>query len=509
MYMTPERTRARGRPRLFMESISLMSDYHGSNGDCHDNKRSISEEVSTDVELGLDGAADDVGAQEEEKKFLRRLDWILITYVWTSYCIKQIDSSNYKTAYVSGMKEDLSLHGNELNYFDSLFRIGYAVSIIPSSLLLSYYRPSILLPSLELVWGIMTGLIAFAKSPPLIYAARFIIGVCEASSYPGTVTILMNWYTPSELSTRVSLFSTSYPAANIFVGSLQAALWNGMHGVSGFAGWRWLFVINGLMTIVVAAAGYIIIPDSPLDSRAWWIGGQGRKIARRRMLRAGKVVGKSGGIKTLRDWAVLAGELGRGWKLWAFGGAYSLWSFSQNANAWYSLYLKSVALPDGTRRFSVEMVNLIPIPTYVLQGATMVLVSYLSDRSLRRARWIAAMLAVHAVGCVALSIWPRGFAAQMLAFQLLFLSNAGGPIVLAWLADVMRKQPEERTLMVAVMVTVVYAVDCWANLLLWPASEAPRYRFGYQFAAGFAAGAILLAGWIRRNLRQRGLGVEI
>jgi MFS family permease len=399
------------------------------------------------------------------------------------------------------MKEDLSLLGNELNYFDSLFRIGYALSIIPSSLLLAHYRPSILLPSLELLWGVMTGLIAFATSPTLIYIARFIIGVCEASSYPGTVTILMNWYTPAELSTRVSLFGTSYPAANVFVGSLQAALWSGMHNVSGFAGWRWLFAINGLMTIVVAAAGYAIIPDSPADSRAWWVGIRGRQIARQRMQRAGKVVGKPGEVQTLRDWGVLARELARGWQLWAFGGVYALWSFSQNANAWYSLYLKSVVLPDGiTPRFSVEMVNLVPIPTYVLQGATMLVFSYLSDRYLQRARWIAVMLAPHTVGCVMLAIWPARFEAQMVAFQLLFLSNAAGPVVLAWLADVLRKRPEERTLMVAGMVTVVYAVDCWANLLLWPASEAPRYRFGYQFAAGFAVGAILAAGWVRWKL---------
>jgi sugar phosphate permease len=398
------------------------------------------------------------------------------------------------------MKEDLNLQGNELNYFDAVFRVGYAVSIIPSSLLLSTYRPSVLLPSLELVWGIMTGLMAVASSPTLIYIARFIIGVCEASSYPGTITILMNWYTPAELSTRVSLFSTSYPAASIFVGSLQAALWGGLNGTSGMAGWRWLFLFNGIMTVIVAAVGYAIIPDSPIDTRAWWLSARSREISQRRMLRAGNTVGKSGEVHSLRDWLRLTVRLACGWKLWAFGAAYALWSFSQNANAWYPLYLKSLTFPDGSKRFSVEQVNLVPIPAYILHGATMLLFSALSDRKQHRARYVAAPLVVHMNACITLARWPETFKAQMVAMHLLFVSNAAGPVVLAWLAEEVRDVPEERTVMVAAMVTVVYAVDCWANLLLWPAKEAPRYRYGYAFAAVFAAGGVCVAGWIRWKL---------
>lgn len=70
---------------------------------------------------------------------------------------QQIDSSNYKTAYASGMKEDLGLYGNELNYMDTTFRIGYAVFLIPSQLILTRVRPKYWLPPLEIAWGIMTG----------------------------------------------------------------------------------------------------------------------------------------------------------------------------------------------------------------------------------------------------------------------------------------------------------------------------------------------------------------
>lgn len=73
-----------------------------------------------------------------------------------------------------------------------------------------------------------------------MYALRFFIGVFEASSYPGIVTILCNWYTPSELATRVAIFSSSYPAASMFVSFMQVAIQETLDGAHGIAGWRWL-----------------------------------------------------------------------------------------------------------------------------------------------------------------------------------------------------------------------------------------------------------------------------
>lgn len=91
-----------------------------------------------------------------------------------------IDQSNYKAAYASGMKEDVShtpllsflsllllqlnFQGNQLNYLDTLFRVGYALFLIPSQLILTRIRPSYWLPGLELLWGLMTGLMAATSS---------------------------------------------------------------------------------------------------------------------------------------------------------------------------------------------------------------------------------------------------------------------------------------------------------------------------------------------------------
>ena len=109
------------------------------------------------------------------------------------------------------------------------------VLLVPAQLSLSFFSrlTTYLTPSL-----FYSVLMAFVPSVKGMYALRFFIGVFEASSYPGIITILCSWYTPAELATRIAIFGTSYPAANIFVSFMQAALHKGMEGKSGLAGWK-------------------------------------------------------------------------------------------------------------------------------------------------------------------------------------------------------------------------------------------------------------------------------
>ncbi|EEB95405.1 hypothetical protein MPER_05630 [Moniliophthora perniciosa FA553] len=80
-----------------------------------------------------------------------------MTFGCISQIIKVLDQQNINQAYVSGMKEDLSLYGNEIYYFTTYFSIGYAIMLIPSQIIMTHVRPSYWLPLLELVWGILTG----------------------------------------------------------------------------------------------------------------------------------------------------------------------------------------------------------------------------------------------------------------------------------------------------------------------------------------------------------------
>lgn len=128
----------------------------------------------------------------EERRFVRRLDIILMTHSCISYCIKQIDQSNYTSAYVSGMREDLHMVGNQYNWLSTYFTIGYAIALIPSQIMMLKVKAGFWLPFTELVWGILTGLCAIVTDARQMYAIRFFIGLMEASSWPGMITVFMN-----------------------------------------------------------------------------------------------------------------------------------------------------------------------------------------------------------------------------------------------------------------------------------------------------------------------------
>lgn len=121
----------------------------------------------------------------EERKFLFKLDGILLTFASLGYFIKYLDQINVNNAFVSGMKEDLGLYGNQLNYMQTLWTVGYVLGEIPSNLLLTRIRPSIWIPACEVTWATLTILLAKCKNAESIYALRFFIGLAESTFYPG------------------------------------------------------------------------------------------------------------------------------------------------------------------------------------------------------------------------------------------------------------------------------------------------------------------------------------
>lgn len=124
-----------------------------------------------------------------EKDLVRRLDIYLMTFGCVSQVIKYLDQTNISNAYVSGMKEDLGLYGNELNYFTTWFSVSYCIMLIPSQVIMTWVRPSWWLPGLEIAWGLMTGLIALCKNAQQVYVLRVFLGLFESSAWPGMMTL--------------------------------------------------------------------------------------------------------------------------------------------------------------------------------------------------------------------------------------------------------------------------------------------------------------------------------
>lgn len=179
------------------------------------------------------------GRSKEERTFVQRLDISVLVILSLGYFIKNLDQTNIANAFVSGMKEDLKMNGNQLNLIDVAWTTGYVIGQIPSQIILTKVRPSIWIPSCEMVWTILTLCLAAANTWQQVVAIRFFVGLAESIFYPAAQTILGSWYKPSELSKRACIFHASSAIASMFSGYLQAGVHKGLNGVHGMAGWQW------------------------------------------------------------------------------------------------------------------------------------------------------------------------------------------------------------------------------------------------------------------------------
>lgn len=181
------------------------------------------------------------------------------------------------------MKEDLAMNSNELNMIDVAWTCGYVVGQVPSQIILTKVRPSVWIPSCELVWTVLTFSLAAVTTSNHVIAIRFFVGLLESIFYPAAHMILGSWYKPSELAKRACIFHASSAAASMFSGYLQAGVYKGMNGLHGLPGWKWLFVMDGVISLPIACAGFFLIPDLPENSRAFYLRKDQIELAVKRM----------------------------------------------------------------------------------------------------------------------------------------------------------------------------------------------------------------------------------
>ena len=110
----------------------------------------------------------------------------------------------------------------------------------------------------------------------------------------------MTWYTPTELAVRLAIFNVSDVAGAMFLGVVQAELYVNMNGVSGLSGWQWLFIVSGAITILLGFLGFLILPDSPANTRAVWLTRREKDLSLERLERHGMQAARLIPLRVLR-----------------------------------------------------------------------------------------------------------------------------------------------------------------------------------------------------------------
>ncbi|KAK0705671.1 major facilitator superfamily domain-containing protein [Lasiosphaeris hirsuta] len=216
------------------------------------------------------------------KKLLRKIDLHLLPFLIVMYLLNFLDRSNLAQARQGTLEKDLGMTNTDFNLATSIFFVGYLLMQLPSNLLITRLRPSRYLTAAMALWGGVSACNAATHSLGQLVAVRFFLGFVEAPFFPGAVFLMSSWYTRAELTRRMSYFYSGNALANMFGGIIGAAVLGNMEGAQGIAGWRWLFIIEGVITIFVAMIAVFVLPDYPRTTT--WLSEEERAFASWRLL---------------------------------------------------------------------------------------------------------------------------------------------------------------------------------------------------------------------------------
>ncbi|TRX88013.1 hypothetical protein FHL15_011068 [Xylaria flabelliformis] len=326
-----------------------------------------------------------------------------------------------------------------------------------------------------------------------IYVLRFFIGLAESAFYPGMQYVIGSWYRKDELAKRSCIFHSSGAIGSMFSGYLIAAVYR-LEGVGGFHGWQWLFIINTVISLPIAIAGFFLFPDVPEITKAWWLSTEDIAMANKRMDLEGRA--KRGTYTKAKFQKIFSS-----WHIYTL---VLLYIFFNNGSGYgsqpaFSLWLKS----EG---YDITAINTYP----TIASAVAVLFTYLyawsSDTIFRGARWPPMVFAgaVNIATNASLAVWdiPRGW--KWASYILGSISSGISGLTFAWAHEICGDDNEERAFVTASMNELAYVVQAWLPLIIWQQVDSPRYHKGF-ITMVFISAALIATAFVIRFLHRREL----
>ncbi|CZR65616.1 related to nicotinamide mononucleotide permease [Phialocephala subalpina] len=236
---------------------------------------------SADVDIQTEATV--LWTKFDEKVLLRKIDLRIFPPLIVLFILNFIDRNNFANARLYGLQEDLGLSDVEYQTCISILLVGYVSMQVPSNMFLNYItRPSLYLCTCVVLWGMISAATAAAHNSTGAIFCRLILGVLEAALFPGSLYYLSRWYTRKEMQLRVTLLNAGNLLAQAFGGLIAAGVLGNMEGKLGIRAWRWLFIIEGVVTVVIGIIAFPILPDYPTTTK--WLSEKEVLIAEQRLV---------------------------------------------------------------------------------------------------------------------------------------------------------------------------------------------------------------------------------
>ncbi|KLU81095.1 high-affinity nicotinic acid transporter [Magnaporthiopsis poae ATCC 64411] len=430
------------------------------------------------------------------KRLLRKLDWHIIPFMSLIYLLCFLDRTNIGNARLDNLEQDLGLRGLQYNDCLAILFPFYIAAEIPSNMMMKRVRPSLWLAFIMVCWSASMIAQGFVRNYQGMLATRVFLGVFEGGLYPGVNYYITQWYPRPECGFRMALFFSAATLAGAFGGILARGIAE-MSGVGGMAAWSWIFILEGLLSILVSFTAPWAIYDYPAE--AGFLTPAERTEVQRR-LRA-----DSGHLTDDFDLKYVWQAIGD-WKIYihmliCMAGFCPIYSFA--------LFLPTIIKNMG---YTANNAQLMSVPPYVFACFFTIVTSYYADKLQRRGVFLMGFQLVGILGFGMLcgsgdaSVQYAGtvFAAIGIYPQI--------PLGLAWNSGNIGGSLKRGT----GIAMQVMGGNCGGIIAsyVYLTRDGPRFIIGHSILIGFISMAFFLSGFMsmwckRENARRDGLSPEL
>ncbi|KAL1310619.1 hypothetical protein AAFC00_000891 [Neodothiora populina] len=420
-----------------------------------------------------------------EKKLVRKIDLRLLPMLILMYIMNYLDRNNIASAKFAGKKglvEDLGMTSTQYDTCVSILFVGYILMQVPSNLILSKFKkPAVFLPTVMCLWGLISGCTGAAQSYGGVVGVRFVLGFVEAAYFPGCLFFLSSWYTRKELGLRTALLYSGSLISGAFSGLISAGITSGMDGKKGLAAWRWLFIIEGAITVVISASAFFVLPNFPRTTS--WLNEQERELAAFRLEEDvgtddsyneddhGFFHGFILAMKDVKTWILMA----------ILTGVVSSASVTN--------FFPTVVATLGYKNIDTLLLT---APPYVLACITASLNAWHADKTGERFYHIVLPLTVSVVAFI-LAVSTTSLAPRYVAIMLMPGSfYPAFVVILAWISNTLVRPASKRAASIALINCVSNLTSIYASYMYQDSFE-PRYIIAMCVNCGTAVMAIVAA----------------
>ncbi|KAF9257148.1 MFS general substrate transporter [Marasmius fiardii PR-910] len=445
-----------------------------------------------------------------ERKLVRKLDLRVLPTIVVIYIMNYIDRNGVTTARLQGLEQDLKLSDIQYATILSILYVTYCPAQIPSnmvststnltsSIMIHHHprssitkicRPSLYIGACVVGWGLTSAMTGVTHNFTGILLCRIFIGLPEAAFYPGAIYLLSRWYTKKELAFRSAVLYGGLLISNAFGSLMAAGILHNMEGKRGIRAWRWLFFIEGAITMFIGFLTMWLLPDYPNNTR--WISASERRLAQARLADdAGEA-----------DQDNAEDSFLHGLKLAVTDSKVLLFAFMTIAQllglSFVNFFPTQVSSLTATLGFNTTISLVLAAPPWIVATVVCCISAWHADRTGERYLHIAGWWWGVMLGFI-IALSTMNTAARYVSMFLMACGYAGFAMNLVWVSNVVTRPPAKR----AAAIAIVNGSGNIGNIIgsfVWKAEWGPAYHQSMAVSLAALALSTVLAFIIRQMI---------